>query len=119
MKVLIDGVRYVPEPEPQKDKSLRAALELRFDSDAGEDIRARDYLCELLSKVWMEEQMFSGKRPFGNSDWQWELFGPLGRAGFIEGTIRGEVFEMTREQRDAATAYVARMILAMCHGVEG
>jgi hypothetical protein len=63
--------------------------------------------------------MFSGKRPFGNSDWPWERFGPLGRAGFIEGTITGNVFDMTREQRVAATQYVSRMIVAMCHGVDG
>lgn len=33
----------------------------------------RTYLKKLLILVWIEEEGFDGKRPFGNSGWQWEV----------------------------------------------
>jgi hypothetical protein len=45
-----------------------------------------DYLVALLKTLWREEQGFSGKRPFGNSSWQWEVYESLGEAGLIEVT---------------------------------
>lgn len=43
------------------------------------------YLQALLSKLWQEEEGFSGKRPFGNSGWADELYRPLIAAGKVEG----------------------------------
>jgi hypothetical protein len=37
--------------------------------------------------VWDEGESFSGKRPFGNSDWEYDLYVPLIQAGFIEGKL--------------------------------
>jgi len=34
----------------------------------------RDYLKALLNQLWMEDEGFSGKRPFGNSGWQHEIY---------------------------------------------
>jgi hypothetical protein len=114
MEVMIDGVRYVPMPEPPTGKRLTDALELRFDSDAGEQLTVRDYLRELLQTLWMEGEGFSGKRPFGNSGWAWELYGPLVRDGFIEGAGNGldEYVDMTPDQERAAHDYVNRLIAA-------
>lgn len=42
------------------------------DNDAGA-ATVREYLQALLLVLWMEEEGFSGKRPFGNSGWQGEL----------------------------------------------
>jgi hypothetical protein len=36
-------------------------------------------------KVWREGEGFSGKRPFGNSGWEWDLYVPMVRAGFVTG----------------------------------
>ena len=47
----------------------------------------RDYLKKLLSTLWEKEESFSGKRPFGNSGWQYDLHEPLVRGGAIKGTI--------------------------------
>ena len=33
-----------------------------------------EYLIALARNVWIEGEGFSGKRPFGNSGWQWEVF---------------------------------------------
>ena len=47
----------------------------------------RDYLKALLKKLWNEEDGFSGKRPFGNSGWQYDLYPPLIKAGIVTGTL--------------------------------
>jgi hypothetical protein len=46
----------------------------------------RDYLGTLLLTLWIEGQGFSGKRPFGNSDWEHEVYTALAEAGYIEGS---------------------------------
>lgn len=46
----------------------------------------RDYLGKLLYTVWREEQGFSGKRPFGDSCWQNEVYEALAGAALIDGT---------------------------------
>lgn len=43
----------------------------------------RDYLKALLERVWVEQEGFSGKRPFGNSGWYWDLYLPLLDAGVV------------------------------------
>jgi hypothetical protein len=47
----------------------------------------RDYLIALLVQLWREEEGFDGKRPFGNSGWAYEVYGPLVKAGLIEGVV--------------------------------
>lgn len=47
----------------------------------------RDYLIRLLTEVWRENECFSGKRPFGNSGWDYDLYGPLVEAGLIRGRL--------------------------------
>lgn len=46
-----------------------------------------DYLRRLLLCLWDEKDSFSSKRPFGNSDWEYELYIPLIEAGVIEGEL--------------------------------
>ena len=95
--------------------NLLEALEIRFDSDAGDDLTVREYLRTLLTTLWEEEEGFSGKRPFGNSGWKYELFRPLIAAGLIEeGTLDSEGYVDSVGNGDA---YVNDLILAMCHGV--
>ncbi|MFI7630238.1 hypothetical protein [Microbispora rosea] len=45
----------------------------------------RDYLIALLALVWDHGEGFNGKRPFGNSGWEWELYAALARAGHLDG----------------------------------
>jgi hypothetical protein len=42
------------------------------------------YLVALAREVWRENEGFSGKRPFGNSDWEHEVYIALAAAGHIE-----------------------------------
>lgn len=120
MDVRIDGVKYVPVPDAPADKGLLAALEVRFDSDAGDDLTVRDYLRTLLMALWEEQESFSGKRPFGNSGWEYEVLMPLAKAGFVDLGPLGEdsePYNWTQEQIQRANAYVSDLILAAFHGV--
>lgn len=63
------------------------ALGLRFDSDAGDNGTVRQYLYALLSTLWDEQEGFSGKRPFGNSGWDYDLYKPLIKAGYMDGKL--------------------------------
>ena len=43
-----------------------------------------EYLGLLLSTLWLQQDEFSGKRPFGNSDWQYVVYLALAKAGIID-----------------------------------
>lgn len=56
------------------------------ENDAGAET-IRDYLKELLIRLWHEVEGFSGKRPFGNSGWEYELYNALAKNGVIKSVI--------------------------------
>lgn len=54
------------------------------------DIEAQtvgEYLRALLSTLWQEDEGFSGKRPFGNSGWKWDVYTALVKAGVVGGAF--------------------------------
>lgn len=67
---------------PDYDRDLaRQVLDLPMQEEGFPTIRA--YLIGLLSKLWQHGEGFSGKRPFGNSGWNWDLYEPLIKAGLV------------------------------------
>ncbi len=55
-------------------KSNKEILDHKFYCDDLDcEVTIRGYFRELLSKLWEEEEGFSGKRPFGNSGWTHDL----------------------------------------------
>lgn len=56
------------------------------ENDAGATT-VRGYLHRLLRELWASGESFSGKRPFGNSDWDWELYRVLVEGKAVEGVI--------------------------------
>lgn len=64
-------------PDPQ----TILALPMRR-NDAGA-ATVRDYLVALLTRLWDQEVDFSGKRPFGNSGWTYDLYGALVDGGLV------------------------------------
>jgi hypothetical protein len=95
--------------EPTGEEIL--AIPMPLDNDADADT-IRDYLVELLSTVWREEEGFSGKRAFGNSGWQHEVYHGLAKAGLIEGEFDDEGYLDDCDYR-AADALVQRAIAAL------
>ena len=88
--------------------NIDATLAVRFDSDAGSDLTLRQWLVDLLARVWDEQEMFSGKRAWGNSGWDWDPLPALIRAGFVEGSFDEDGYP----QPDDGPAYQA--LIARC-----
>ena len=69
------------------------------DADAG---TVGHYLCKLLWTLWQEGEGFSGKRPFGNSGWEYDLYEPLVTGGFVTGELDedGYIDSVDKESAD-------------------
>lgn len=60
-------------------------LNLPMQANDAEASTVKDYLKALLIELWAQGERFSGKRPFGNSGWDYDLFKPLVVAGLVAG----------------------------------
>ena len=69
-----------------------AILDLEMDENDGDAKTVREYLRNLLLALWAEGEGFSGKRPFGNSGWEYELYLPLVKNKIIKGKIDEDGF---------------------------
>jgi hypothetical protein len=79
------------------------------DADAG---TIKEYLIKLLHELWSEGEGFSGKRPFGNSGWEYELYLPLVSAGAVKGKLDSEGY-LEHVDTDAANAMIFDAIGAL------
>lgn len=67
--------------------TLTEILNLKMqDNDANAET-IRDYLHALLKAIWDEGEGFSGKRPFGNSGWEYELYIALVANNVVKGEL--------------------------------
>lgn len=73
----------VTEPTPQQ---VLACPMDPATNDAGAS-SVGGYLIRLLAVMWQEGEGFSGKRPFGNSSWECEIYDALVRADLVGGVI--------------------------------
>lgn len=114
MNVIIDGVRFVKAPAPCENPGLLDAIG-SFE-DAGGDMTIREYLGALLKELWNKGEGFSGKRPFGNSGWEWDIYRVLIRENAVNGTLDedGCIDEFGRGEREKADAIVFGLIAQMC-----
>ena len=65
-------------------------------------ILLRHYLVLLLRQLWIEGEGFSGKRPFGNSGWKFDVYTSLVKNGHIVGTLDedGDLATFDRHEAD-------------------
>jgi hypothetical protein len=76
-------------------------LDLPMEENDAKATTIRDYLKALLSTLWSEEEGFSGKRPFGNSGWTWDVYRALVKGGAIKGKIKdGDLIEHDQDAGD-------------------
>lgn len=61
----------------------KRVLEIQMPENDAKAATVKDYLKELLNELWREGEGFSGKRPFGNSGWEYDLYAALLRANVI------------------------------------
>jgi len=69
------------EPTPQQ------VLDTPMIPNEADAATIRDYLIALLAKLWRDHAYFTGKRPFGTSGWECDLYAALIKAGHIEGSF--------------------------------
>lgn len=62
------------------------AITLEQPNDA-EAFTIRDYLVKLMADVWRYRECFDGKRPFGNSGWQYDIYKALILANAVDGSL--------------------------------
>jgi hypothetical protein len=80
----------------------------------------RGYLLALLAEVWLKGASFSGRRAFGNSAWQYELYVPMAAAGLIsgigadqDGELDYEDWDFWQQRRQGADSLVLAAISAL------
>ena len=117
MQVIINGVEYIPTHTVENGGRIAEALEYRFDSDAGENLSVRDYLHELLYKLWSQGEDFSSKRPFGNSGWEYDICTALVAGEFVSGETDEDGFLVSCDE-DEANQLVFDMIDAVFYGTK-
>ena len=72
------------------EKRIEKAMGVTFfarDLTPARWVTVREWLADLLLRVWVEDEGFSGKRPWGNSGWQSDVAAPLIRAGIVTGEL--------------------------------
>ncbi|WP_395452901.1 hypothetical protein ACHMW5_02500 [Azospirillum melinis] len=90
----------------------KAALDLPMQENDANAKTVRDYLKALLMGVWMRGESFDGKRPFGNSGWEYDLYRPLVVAGLVPGDVCANAFGKEFD-RDAADRIICEAIEAL------
>lgn len=75
----------------------------------------RDYLKELLVMVWEKDESFSGKRPFGNSGWKYDIYRTLATHKLIEAEIDedGDVIDIQRSEYTKADQLILEAIASL------
>lgn len=68
------------------DMTPKECLDVEI-NDCGEVCTLREYLRSLLLALWTEKEGFSGKRPLGNSGWEFDIYASLVKAGAISGSF--------------------------------
>lgn len=86
-------------------------------SDLNEVITLRQYFYDLMSTLWCEQDGFSGKRPFGNSGWDYEVYKPLVQAGLVKGRIDEDGYIAELDDVEA-NEFVLTKILQPLFGIQ-
>jgi hypothetical protein len=86
-------------------------------SDLNEEITLRQYFYDLMSELWREGEGFDGKRPFGNSGWDYEIYIPLVRAGLVKGRIDEDGYIAELDEVEA-NDFVLKNILQPLFGIK-
>jgi len=103
-----------PKPAELTSAEKQALLDFNYDFREHGKITIRDWLEKILTKLMDEEDSFSSKYPFGDSDWNYDLPYALVKAGVVKGEIDddGEVLEC--EDFPKAKKIIKALIAEMC-----
>ena len=73
-----------------------------YSDDLSKEIKLSEYLKGMLVELIDDPDGFSGKRPYGNSGWIWEIYARMIGEGFISGKldVDGMVEEFDNKEAD-------------------
>jgi hypothetical protein len=113
--VVVDGRVETVTPRLVWPGETHPVLDLPMPANDANAMTVRQYLATLLVNLWDEKEGFSGKRPFGNSGWECELYKPLVVAGLIAGRIDEDGY-FDELDDDAGDTLIAEAIRALGAG---
>lgn len=77
-------------------------LDIKFKcQDFCHKVTLKQYLKRQLLALWTEVEQFSGKRPFGNSGWDWDIYAVLIRHDVIPGKLDSDGFIEEFDHKEA------------------
>ena len=86
-------------------------LDLEFESDdLSKTVTVREFFYELLKKLWIQQEGFSGKRPFGNSSWDCDLIKCLILNNLIVGKIDEDGYLEDYDSNEVETFVLEKII---------
>lgn len=101
------------------DEVVQKVLLCPMQENSAQAATVGEYLSLLLSTLWIQGEGFSGKRPFGESSWEYEVYTALATEELIDGLILDEdgyLDEFSADDRYAADELVLQTIQAMGKG---
>lgn len=98
--------------DPHYYTVLTTPMPARCVTDINVNPSIRGYLASLVEALWLDGPGFSGKRPFGNSGWKWDVYEALVTAGLVEGRLDTDGFLLTVDT-DTADRLIHNAIHAM------
>ena len=84
---------------------IQAVLDLKMDDGPCGYCSVREYLKSLLWELWQEGEGFSGKRPFGDSAWEYDLYQVLVQNNIVMGSLDENGYISMDKDFDKATAH--------------
>jgi hypothetical protein len=88
---------------------MTSILEVPMQENDAEAATIGDYFRALLSTLWTEGESFSGKRPFGNSGWDYDIYTALVKEKVVNGKIDQEG-SLIQCDEDAANGLIMEAI---------
>ena len=75
----------------------------------------KEYLKKLLLGVWIKEESFNGKRPFGNAGWKYEVYVALARAKVISADMDDDNYiqDISLAEEEKANNLIAEAIKSL------
>lgn len=107
------------DPDPHSDNPAHNLLHLPLGDNDANAATVGEYLGLLLSTLWLQQEGFSGKRPFGNSDWTTPVYLAMGKAGLTTFTLDedGYIEDFDADEEVAADEQILQAIrFAYYHG---
>jgi hypothetical protein len=109
-------VKSITQAQDLSREQLQEIGDLEFYSnDLDKTVSIKSYLLTLLNTLLCEKEGFCGKRPFGNSGWEYELYACMISHDLVNGQIDedGYIDSMDRLNKEIADRILIKLISSL------